>query len=86
MNKLSESARKIGLPYRSALFWDADPADIDPKRHAKYIIGRVLDLGNEKEVRWLFKSYPRKLIKQTLETSRGVIHDKSKALWSLVLR
>lgn len=28
------------------LFWDVDPATIDPKKHRKYIVQRVLERGS----------------------------------------
>lgn len=72
------------INFRQTLFWDVDPKKIDPKKHAVYIIERVLDFGNDDELRWLFHYYPSKLIKKTLQKSR-VIHEKSKTLWTLML-
>lgn len=74
------------IKFRRSLFWDVDPKTISPKKHARYIIERVLDFGNNQETKWLFHFYRPALIKDTLEKSRGVIHDKSKALWSLILK
>ena len=38
------------------LFWDIDLATLDMKKHAAYIVARVLDYGTMKD--WLFiKSY-----------------------------
>lgn len=71
------------ISFRQALFWDVDPKKISPKKHAIYIIERILDFGNDKEVRWLFHYYSPKLIRKTLNKSR-VIHHKSKALWQLL--
>lgn len=72
------------MKFRPALFWDVDPKTIDPKKHAKYIIERVLDFGNDSEVRWVWKNYPLRLIKDIVKTSR-VLHSKSKSLWKLLL-
>ncbi|MEK7160477.1 MAG: hypothetical protein AAB724_00460 [Patescibacteria group bacterium] len=73
------------MKFRQSLFWDVDPKKINPKRHAKYIIERILDFGNDSEVKWMAKTYSPTLIKQTLKTSR-VLHNKSKALWSSIYR
>ena len=78
--------QKPNIRFRQSLFWDVDPKTIDPKKHARYIIERVLEFGEDSEVRWLFHYYPERLIKETMERSRGVLHKKTKALWSLVLR
>lgn len=77
---------KKKMRFRQSLFWDVDPRTIDPKKHARYIIERVMDFGNDQEVRWLFYHYPRRMLRETLEQPRGVIHNKTKALWSLILQ
>ncbi len=71
------------MPFRQTLFWDVDPKTIDPEKNARYIIERVLDLGNEEEVRWISSFYPKPLIQDVVTTSR-VLQRKSRALWELV--
>lgn len=71
------------MKFRQSLFWDVDPKTIDPKRHARYIIERVLDFGNEREVRWMASRYQPELIRDITAHSR-VLDPKSRALWSLV--
>lgn len=71
---------------KQSLFWDIDLDILNPKEHVSYIIERVLDFGDEEDVCWLFSTYPKEVIKETLEHSRSTIHAKSKALWNLVLR
>ena len=73
------------MKFRPELFWDVDPKTIDPKKHARYIIERILDFGNEGELRWLARRYSRRLIKETIRKSR-VLDPKSKSLWVLVWR
>jgi hypothetical protein len=82
MSKTAKSA----IQFRQSLFWDVHPKNIDPQKHAQYIIERVLDLGTISELRWLFATYPRTLIRETLKRPRSQVHAKSKALWSLVLK
>lgn len=77
--------KKDVIPFRQTLFWDVDPDTIDPDKHARYIIERILDFGNKDEVRWLFSYYPREKIKAVLSKPRSQIHNKSKALWNLLL-
>ena len=71
------------IKFRPELFWDVDAKTIDPKKHAQYIIERILDFGDLEEMRWIAHYYPRKLIIETMRESR-VVDDKSKMLWSLV--
>lgn len=36
------------MRFRQSLFWDVDPKTIDPKKHAQYIIERILDFGYDR--------------------------------------
>ncbi len=72
------------FPFRRSLFWDADLKTIDPKKHARYIIERVLDFGDEGDARWMVHHYSHGLIKDVLRRSR-VVSDQSKVLWSMIL-
>ena len=62
------------------LFWDADTSGIDGRRHARYIICRVLDFGDTPEVRWLFDTYGEEAIKQVVAASPS-LHPKSLDHW-----
>lgn len=53
-----------------SLFWDADINDLDPARHAPYVIERVLEHGDEVQVRWLFGQYSPEAIRRVVETTR----------------
>ncbi len=77
--------RKPVMAFRQSLFWDVDPKTIDPEKHARYIIERVLDFGDTEETRWLFNYYSKTEIKRVMELPRSQVNDKSKALWSLLL-
>ncbi len=74
------------MKFRQTLFWDTDPKRNEPKINARYIIERILELGREDEVRWVFTRYPKRTIKKVLHLPRVQISDKSKALWSLLLK
>lgn len=78
--------QKTALPKRKSLFWDTDPTGLDVQKNAQYIIERILDFGNDDEVRWLFQQYPTNIITDVLKASRSQLHRKSRALWELVLR
>ena len=74
------------MKFRQALFWDVDPKKIDKKKHARYIIERVLEFGHGDEVGWVFKHYPKRVIKKTLNLPRVQLNPRSKALWSLLVK
>ncbi len=77
-----KSGKKL-IKFRPSLFWDVDPKTIDPKKHARYIIERVLDFGNDKEVRWLWLNYRRPLIRDVALHSR-VLQPQTRSLWKLL--
>lgn len=76
---------KPTIDFRQSLFWDVDPKTIDPEKHSRYIIERILNFGEPEEVRWLFQRYSKDEIKQVMNLPRSQVDAKSKALWSLLL-
>ena len=78
--------KKDIIPFRQSLFWDVDPSTIDPEKNAKYVIERILEFGTNDEVRWMWSYYPHDSIKDRVKNSRGVLREKTKALWSLLLQ
>jgi len=73
------------MKFRQALFWDVNPAKIDPKKNARYVVERVLDLGNDKEVKWLLKTYSKATLKKIVDKSRS-LNPRTKSLWTLMLK
>jgi len=72
------------MQMRQSLFWDTNPKNIDTKKNAAYIIERMLELGNDKEVRWLWRFYKPAKIKKVVENSRS-LNVKTKNLWKILL-
>lgn len=72
------------MKLRQALFWDTNPDKIDTEGNAQYIIERVLDFGNDGEVKWLYHFYDTSLIKDVVTKSRSLM-PKTKNLWTLLL-
>lgn len=72
------------MKFRQELFWDVDPATIDPATNATYVIERILDFGHDDEVKWMWDYYDHSLIKQVLVKSR-VLFPQTRAFWPLVL-
>lgn len=81
----TRSAAALKFKPRPTLFWDVDPKTIDPKKHATYIIERIMDFGNDAEVRWMWHFYPKQKLRTVVNNSR-IIHPKSKVLWSLLTK
>lgn len=74
---------KKKIRFRRSLFWDVDPKTIDPKKHARYIIERILELGTDEEVRWMWDTYPHKMIYEVTRKSRA-LSPQTRALWELL--
>jgi hypothetical protein len=73
------------MEFRQALFWDTNPQKIDTKKNAQYIIERVLDFGNDGEVKWLYHFYDKSLLKSVVAKSRSLMPE-TKNLWMLLLK
>lgn len=71
------------ISFRQSLFWDTDPKKLDINKNAKYIIERIMDLGNDDEVRWMRQQYPKELLAQVSKTSKQ-LHISSRTLWTLL--
>ena len=73
------------MKFRQTLFWDVNPKNIDVKKNAQYIIERILDFGNDKEVKWLYNFYNKVLLKKVVAKSRS-LRAETKNLWMLFLK
>lgn len=72
------------MEFRQSLFWDVDPKTINIDKNAEYIIERILDFGNDKEVKWVWNNYNKETIKKVIKESRS-LREESKKLWRLIL-
>ncbi|MBN2246339.1 MAG: hypothetical protein JW755_10895 [Candidatus Aminicenantes bacterium] len=65
-------------------FWDIDPTHFDIRKYRDYIIERLLELGDEKAVHWLFMNYSEREIRKVLLMSRS-LSVKSRRFWEIIL-
>lgn len=65
-------------------FWDTEPKKLDIAKYKFYIIERLLEMGDEKAVAWLKKTFKQKEMFAVLQKSRK-ISGKSRNYWNLVL-
>jgi hypothetical protein len=63
---------------KPSLFWDV--AHVDPKSNQKFIIERILDLGDEKDFKWALDYYGRDKIVENLVKSKR-LSQKSLLFW-----
>lgn len=71
------------IPIRlQPLFWDTSLKKIHTKQNARYIIERVLELGDMDALEWLQRVYPSQTIIDVLHVSRTVT-EKARNFWML---
>lgn len=64
---------KKALPKNFArYFWDTDLRSIDPFKSKEYVIERILEYGDEKAIKWLFKNYKKEELQGVVKQSRGL--------------
>ena len=65
------------------LFWDAE--DIDIKKHSEYIIARVLDYGDAKDIKKLRAMQSDKEIIKVIKKRRGLMPQTGK-FWAVIFK
>lgn len=63
-------------------FWDIDTKKVNVTKKYKYFINRILELGDIKSVNWINKSFGKKEILETINTTK--LSPKSKNFWQNV--
>jgi len=54
------------------LFWDLDPQNLILNQHYIYIVERILNFGDLRALRWLFKVFQEETIREAVTISRGL--------------
>lgn len=52
------------------LFWDVDLSELDLDRHNSFIIERVLNMGDQKALAWLRRTFSDEIISRVIKNSR----------------
>ena len=73
--------RKISL--NKTLFWDVDHKDLDYDKNISFIIGRVLNYGDENDYQEIKKFYGLSKIKK-IAKEINYINKKSINFWSII--
>lgn len=63
---------------KKSLFWDV--AKVDPRKNREFIINRILNYGDEADIRWIKEKYGENKIKKALLKSRS-LDNKSLSFW-----
>ena len=75
-----EKLRDAKLIFDPTLFWDAELVDIE--QHAEYIIARVLDFGDEKDLKTLRGIYADKKLIGVVRKRKG-LSSMTRRFWSI---
>lgn len=62
-------------------FWDIDFKKLDPQKRPEYVIERILELGDVRAVRWVFRNFKKEVIKKAIMTRRG-LSPKTANFWA----
>ncbi|MEK7076828.1 MAG: hypothetical protein AAB967_01205 [Patescibacteria group bacterium] len=65
-------------------FWDVDTDTLDPGKHKRYIIERILEMGDETAARWLRSTFSNEDIRGVVKRAKG-LSKKSICFWQLML-
>jgi hypothetical protein len=69
------------------LFWSVDVNDLDLKKDKDYIIFQVLNYGTWKDLKWLFKVYSEREIKNVIKKpGKGLWFKDVLNFWSLMFK
>ncbi len=66
------------------IFWDVDLKNNEIRKNAPFIIGRILEYGDERDVKWMFKNFKNSQIKQIILKKRD-LSPKSAIYWASIL-
>jgi len=64
-------------------FWDVNVETFDPGSYPQYTLGRLLELGDEKAVAWMRKTFTEAQIRDAVRTERKLSR-RSANFWALV--
>jgi len=63
-------------------FWDIEAKKLNPQKRPQYVIQRLLEMGDQKAIRWLRKNFSKTQIITTLKERRG-FSTKAVNFWSV---
>jgi hypothetical protein len=67
-------------------FWDVRLSSLSPVHHRDFILGRLLESGNQAAVVWMFQAYSRKEVVYFLaRRGRDILSRRSWRFWTFVL-
>ncbi|MEK7617665.1 MAG: hypothetical protein AAB410_00805 [Patescibacteria group bacterium] len=79
--KTRKKSKKIKpIKFRQSLFWDIRSPVLNPIQYKYYIVERILDYGDDREIKWMWNYYPKNLIHKIAKNAR-VLRPQTRPLW-----
>ena len=66
------------------LFWDVNLKNNEIQKNASFIIGRILEYGDENDIKWMLQNFKISQIKQILSKKKN-LSSKSANYWAFIL-
>lgn len=74
--------KRMLLPLtKKSLFWDTDIKSIDPVLHKRFVIERILKLGDFDDYRWMRNTYSTEDMRNVILEERSDLDPKSISFW-----
>lgn len=64
-------------------FWDCDFVQLNMQNYYRFIVERVLNMGNTESVRWLLAHTEESLIREVVNGSKN-LNDKTRNFWKTI--
>jgi len=64
-------------------FWDCDFVQLNMQGYCRFIVERVLNMGNTESVRWLLAHTEESLIRNIVDSSKN-LNDKTRNFWKTI--
>jgi len=74
---------KSNSQFLKKYFWDVDFSKLEKDKNSRFIIERILELGDIKSIKWMKKNFPEQDIKKIVLSSRR-LSPKSANYWGTV--
>ena len=71
-------------PDLSSVLWDVNPATIDERKNARFLIARILEAGRPEQVAWMFQRYGHEAIAEVARDSRS-LSPRTASAWRALL-
>jgi len=65
-------------------FWDIEPEKLDLKKRPAYVISRLFEYGDTDAIRWMFKHYSKRDLKDGLK--RRGLWRRAQVFWTCYLQ